>query len=51
MSEQQVKRVWLGIAFVMLVATYPTWLAGKQPVSSGYDAPWVYPACNPTVSH
>ncbi|MCI0352243.1 MAG: hypothetical protein L0Z53_22725 [Acidobacteriales bacterium] len=51
MSEQQARKVWLGIALVVLIATYPSWLNPKAQASAGYDAPWVYPGLNPAVNH
>lgn len=44
MNQQDVKRMSAGIALIALVVTAPSWLNGKQPAPSGYDAPWVYPS-------
>ncbi len=50
-SEDLFKKAWLGIALVVLAATSPSWLNPGAHISSGYDAPWVYPGLNPSVTH
>ena len=51
MSAEQIRKVWLGIGLVFLIATYPSWINGRAGAASGYDAPWVYPSLNPAVQH
>jgi hypothetical protein len=49
MGGKFLDRLWMLIMFIALVATYPSWANKPYSQMSNYDAPWVYPALNPTV--
>ena len=49
MTQDEIKRLWLGVVVVILASTYPSWINRGGGYQSSYDAPWIYPSMNPVV--
>jgi hypothetical protein len=50
-EKEDLKRVWMAVMFLMLVATAPNWINAEAQHPSGYEAPWVYPSLEPPAGH
>jgi hypothetical protein len=50
MFDTRTRTILLALALIIYTVYNPHWLTKAPDPSKGYDAPWVYPANNPTAN-